>query len=101
MKKIHKYIVAYLCKMRIDNYTKIMYNSHEVINMAENKSKYDAKAKERTMKYMAEKRGRIGMNFPKEDLQRYKDYAKAKGYSGLTALFVELIEREMKSNPAD
>ena len=38
--------------------------------MAEKKSNYDAKAKERTMKYMAEKRGRIGMNFPKEDLER-------------------------------
>ena len=69
--------------------------------MAEKKSNYDAKAKERTMKYMAEKRGRIGMNFPKEDLERYKEYAKARGYSGLTALFVELIEREMKTHPAE
>lgn len=69
--------------------------------MAEKKTNYDAKAKDRTMKYMAEKRGRIGMNFPKEDLERYKAYAKAKGYSGLTALFVELLEREMKNNPVE
>jgi hypothetical protein len=69
--------------------------------MAERKSVYNESSKNATMKYLAEKRGRIGMNFPKEDLQRYKDYAKAKGYSGLTALFVALIEREMKQNPAE
>lgn len=69
--------------------------------MAERKSVYNESSKNATMKYLAEKRGRIGMNFPKEDLQRYKDYAKAKGYSGLTALFTALIEREMKQNPVE
>lgn len=59
---------------------------------------YDEKAKERTMKYMKDKRDKLTLNLPLGDKERYRAYAQSKGKS-LTALWVELIEREMKNNP--
>jgi len=59
---------------------------------------YDEKAKERIMKYMKDKRDKITLNLPLGDKERYRTYAQSKGKS-LTALWVELIEREMKNNP--
>ena len=56
---------------------------------------YDAKSKERTMKYMAESRDKLTLNLPKGDKDRYKEFAESKGKS-LTALIVELIEAEMQ-----
>ena len=56
---------------------------------------YDAKSKERTMKYMAESRDKLTLNLPKGDKDRYKEFAESQGKS-LTALIVELIEKEMK-----
>ena len=55
---------------------------------------YDEKSKERTMKYMAESRDKLTLNFPKGDKDRYKAFAESQGKS-LTALIVELIEKEM------
>lgn len=57
---------------------------------------YNEKAKERTIKYMNEKRDKLTLNLPKGDKERYKAHAEAKGMS-LTALIVELIEADMKS----
>lgn len=57
---------------------------------------YDEKAKERTMKYMKEKRDKLTLNLPAGDKERYRAHAEAKGKS-LTGLIVELIERDMKS----
>jgi predicted HicB family RNase H-like nuclease len=56
---------------------------------------YDEKAKERTMRYMKDKRDRIVFNVPKGDKERYNKYAKSKGKS-LTKLIVDLIEEDMK-----
>lgn len=55
---------------------------------------YDAKSKERTMKYMAQSRDKLTLNLPKGDKDRYKAFAESRGTS-LTALIVELIEKEM------
>ena len=55
---------------------------------------YDEKSKERTMKYMAENRDKLTLNLPKGDKDRYKAFAESQGKS-LTALIVELIEKEM------
>lgn len=52
---------------------------------------YDAKAKERTMKYMKEKRDKLTLNLPLGMKERFKMYAASKGQS-LTELIVDLIE---------
>lgn len=61
---------------------------------------YDEKAKQRTMKYLKEKRDKLTLNLPLGDKDRYKKYAESKGKS-LTALIVELIEDDMKKSSAD
>lgn len=58
---------------------------------------YDEKTKERTMKYMKEKRDKLTLNLPLGDKERYKSYAAQKGKS-LTALLVELIEADMQKS---
>lgn len=58
---------------------------------------YDEKAKERTIKYMNEKRDKLTLNLPKGDKERYKAHAESKGKS-LTGLLVELIERDIEEN---
>lgn len=59
-------------------------------------SKYNEKAKERTMRYMKEKRDKLTLNLPLGDKDRYKAHAESKGLS-LTALIVELIEKDMRN----
>ena len=61
---------------------------------------YDDKAKERTMKYMKEKRDRIVVGVAKGDKERYKSHAESKGKS-LNALIVELLEADMNANPEE
>lgn len=56
---------------------------------------YDEKAKERTIKYMSEKRDKLTLNLPKGDKEKFKAFAESQGKS-LTQLITELIEREMK-----
>ena len=58
---------------------------------------YDSKCKERTMKYMKEKRDRIVVGVPKGDKDRYKAHADSKGIS-LNKLIVELLENDIKEN---
>ena len=55
---------------------------------------YDDKSKERTMRYMKEKRDKLTLNLPAGDKERYKAHAENKGMS-LTALIVELLETDM------
>lgn len=55
---------------------------------------YDEKAKERTMRYMKEKRDKLTLNLPLGDKERYKEHAEKKGKS-LTGLIVELIEADI------
>ena len=56
---------------------------------------YDEKAKERTMKYMKDKRDKLTLNLPAGDKERYRQHAESHGKS-LTGLIVELIERDMQ-----
>lgn len=58
---------------------------------------YDEKAKDRTMRYIKEKREKIGLNLPIGSKERYKTYAASKGMS-LTALIVELLEADIKKS---
>lgn len=63
---------------------------------------YDEKAKERTMKYMKEKRDKLTLNLPLGSKERYKKHAESKGKS-LTSLIVDLVEddiRESNGKPA-
>jgi hypothetical protein len=62
------------------------------------KSTYDGKAKARTIRYLAEKREKLGLNLPKGTKEKYKKYAKNKGKS-ITELIIELLEKEMHENP--
>lgn len=58
---------------------------------------YNEKAKERTMRYMKEKRDKLTLNLPLGDKERYKAHADKKGIS-LTALIVDLIEADIKAD---
>lgn len=55
---------------------------------------YDEKAKQRTIKYMSDKRDKLTLNLPKGDKERYKAHAESQGKS-LTALIVELLENDI------
>ena len=57
---------------------------------------YDEKSKERTMRYMKEKRDKLTLNLPAGDKDRYKAHAESKNKS-LTALIVELLEKDIES----
>lgn len=62
---------------------------------------YDEKAKDRTMRYMKEKRDKLTLNLPLGDKDRYKTHAATRGKS-LTALIVDLLEQDIddaKQNP--
>lgn len=54
---------------------------------------YDDKSKERTMKYMKEKRDRIVVGVPRGDKERYNQIVKKSGRKSLNALIVELLEK--------
>lgn len=58
---------------------------------------YDEKAKERTMRYMKEKRDKLTLNLPLGDKERYKSHAESKGKS-LTALIVDLLEADITAS---
>ena len=60
---------------------------------------YDEKSKERTMRYMKEKRDKLTLNLPLGDKERYKAHAERKGKS-LTGLIVELIEEDIERDTA-
>lgn len=59
---------------------------------------YDEKAKERTARYRKEKRESFNLDMKKGKKEIYRTYAESHGKS-LTALILELLEREMKENP--
>ena len=56
---------------------------------------YNEKAKERTMRYMKERRDKLTLNLPLGDKERYKNHAESKGKS-LTGLIVDLIEEDIE-----
>lgn len=56
---------------------------------------YDEKSKERTMRYMKEKRDKLTLNLPLGDKERYREHAERQGKS-LTGLIVDLIEADIK-----
>lgn len=56
---------------------------------------YDEKSKERTMKYLKEKRDKLTLNLPAGDKERYRTHAENKGLS-LTALIVKLLEKDIE-----
>ena len=58
---------------------------------------YDEKAKERTIRYMKEKRDKLTLNLPLGDKERYRQHAEKHGKS-LTALIVELIENDIEKD---
>ena len=58
---------------------------------------YDEKAKERTMRYMREKRDKLTLNIPLGDKERYRTHAENRGKS-LTGLIVELLEEDIRNN---
>ena len=53
---------------------------------------YDEKAKERTIRYMKEKRDKLTLNLPSGDKERYKAHAEQKRGKSLTRLIVDLLE---------
>ncbi len=61
---------------------------------------YDEKSKERTMRYMKEKRDKLTLNLPLGDKERYKAYTESKGKS-LTSLIVELIEDDISKDKTE
>lgn len=57
---------------------------------------YDEKAKERTMRYLEEKREKLTLNLPKGAKERYKAHAENVHGKSLTAFIVELIEKDIQ-----
>lgn len=55
---------------------------------------YNESRKNASIKYLKEKRDKLGLNLPKGKKEEYKAFAESKGMS-LTELIVKLIEREM------
>lgn len=55
---------------------------------------YDEKSKERTMRYMKDKRDKLTLNLPLGDKERYKEHALKKNKS-LTSLIVDLLEKDI------
>lgn len=58
---------------------------------------YDEKSKERTMKYLKEKRDKLTINLPLGDKERYKVHAEQKHGKSLTALIVDLLEQDIRN----
>lgn len=58
---------------------------------------YDEKAKERTMRYLEEKREKLTLNLPKGAKERYKEHAEKIHGISLTALIVELLENDIEA----
>ena len=58
---------------------------------------YDAKSKERTMKYRKENREEVRFDVPKGMKDVYKEFAKKRGMS-LAALIMSLVEGEMEKD---
>lgn len=58
---------------------------------------YTDKCKERTMRYMKDKRDRIVVGVPKGDKERYNQIVKKSGRKSLNALIVELLEEFSKA----
>ena len=56
---------------------------------------YNESRKNASIKYLKEKRDKLGLNLPKGKKEEYKAFAESKGMS-LTELFVKLIEEEIK-----
>lgn len=63
-------------------------------------SYYDEKAKERTMRYLKDKRDKLTLNLPAGDKERYRSHAESKGKS-LTGLIVELLEDDINQTKTD
>ncbi len=55
---------------------------------------YDEKSKERTMRYMKDKRDKLTLNLPLGDKERYKEHASKRNKS-LTSLIVDLLEKDI------
>lgn len=61
---------------------------------------YNESAKKATIKYMREKRENLNVNLPLGAKDRYKAHAEKRGKS-LTALIVDLLERDIKEYSSD
>ena len=57
---------------------------------------YDEKSKERTMRYMKEKRDKLTLNLPAGDKDKYKRHAEQNRGKSLTGLIVELVEEDIE-----
>ncbi|MBP3630506.1 MAG: antitoxin [Clostridia bacterium] len=58
---------------------------------------YDEKSKERTMRYMKEKRDKLTLNLPAGDKERYKNHALQNRGKSLTKLIIDLLEEDIKN----
>ena len=58
---------------------------------------YDEKAKERTIRYMGEKRDKLTLNLPKGAKERYKTHAETIHGKSLTAFIIDLIEKDIQA----
>lgn len=59
---------------------------------------YDEKSKERTMRYMKEKRDKLTLNLPAGDKDRYKEHAEKTRGKSLTSLIVDLLETDISNS---
>jgi len=62
---------------------------------------YDEKSKERTIRYMKDKRDKLTLNLPAGDKERYREHAEKKRGKSLTGLIVELLESDIKNTEGE
>lgn len=58
---------------------------------------YDEKAKARSMRYMKESREKLTLNLPLGSKERYKRLAAKWGYTSITAMFADLVDKNEQS----
>lgn len=57
---------------------------------------YDEKSKERTIRYMSEKRDKLTLNLPAGDKEKYRSHAEKHRNKSLTSLIVDLLETDIE-----
>lgn len=62
---------------------------------------YNEKAKERSMRYMREKRDKLTLNLPRGDKERYKEHAEQVRGKSLTCLIVDLLENDIANEKGE
>lgn len=60
---------------------------------------YNEKSKERTMRYMKEKRDKLTLDLPKGTKDKWRERITRTGDKSITQYIIRIIEQDIKENP--